>query len=192
MPPGQPLYHSYVRNRTLGTRGTYLFRACLKNWRDAYSDRLHRRFHDANRAGEFCFISKFSLPPLRKNSRILLKLQSSNTKIYSMTRSREPSVFFSSDCSAEQSSMVHFVRACVRLRWCSRVLYADIACTYTRSKGGFTRHEDRAGLLHECLFVRCAHADASLRSCAREFTSCVLLARKRSVLILVRFTADRR
>lgn len=54
------------------------------------------------------------------------------------------------------------------------------------------RHEDRASLLHEYLFVRGAHAGAFLRSCAREFTSCVLLARKRSILILVRFTADRR
>lgn len=37
------------------------------------------------------------------------------------------------------------------------------------AKGGL-RHEDHASLLHERLFVRCAHASA-LRSCAREFIS---------------------
>jgi len=143
----------------------------------------------ATRAGKFCLSRSFSCHFKRWN--FFLKLQSSVQNIQWLTRAR--SKFFFSDCSAKQLSMVQFVRACVRLRWCSRIV-----CGYRlyTTKDGFTRHKDRASLLHEheCFFVRSAHTRTRsfAPSCAREFTSCVLLARNRSILILVRFTADRR
>lgn len=74
------------------------------------------------------------------------------------------------------------VRACVMLLFVHHMWISSVYAT----KGSFTRHKDRASLLLLCP-VR-----AFLRSCAREFTSCVLLARKRSILILVQFTVDRR
>jgi len=114
-------------------------------------------------------------------------------KIFNNSLARDLSFFFL--WLLRETIVNGAIRACVRACVYAgvRASYVDIA--YTRPKA--VLHVTKIVQVY-CTSTSASLSDAHTRtrsfapSCAREFTSCVLLARNRSILILVRFTADRR
>lgn len=191
--PRQPLHHSYVRNRTLSGRVVRIYSVLVLKI-DATRISINRVKDFATRterAGEPRSSRSFSHHSERR------KFSWSFSRQYKIFNGRASShFFFSLSLTAPLFSWnnCQWYNSCVRAFTCSvRASYVEILSVHVRDQRRFYapwRSCEFTARVPLCP-VR-TRGRALLHSCAREFTSCVLLARKRSIRILVRFTADRR